>query len=237
MMIKMRMIKAENDLQEAILSNNLEILSTQFEESKKYKIDLHLKKEATLNEDRLKREKDIREHLDSLKVVENHKTILKQVDELDQKLKSAEDNNVQLDKNLLQRAKDEKERLLAEKELRQFLSNVTIEMASQEHLDNLTLKVDTADKCKVADEYVSKGKDLKEKFILNLDDIVTGKDTRTTVMIRNIPIKYTDQILTNALSEFNGKYDCLYMPYDYEKSFIFCYKIIFFIINYTISFF
>ena len=162
-------IKAENDLQEAILSNNLETLSTQFAESKKYKIDLHLFKEATLNEDRLKREKEIREHLDSLKVVENHKTILKQVDELDKKLKSAEDNNVQLDKNLVQRAKDEKLRLLSEKELRQFLSNVTIEMASQENLDNLTNLVDTADKYKVAEEYVSKGKDLKEKFILNLD--------------------------------------------------------------------
>ena len=144
-------------------------MSTQFAESKKYKIDLHLFKEATLNEDRLKREKEIREHLDSLKVVENHKTILKQVDELDKKLKSAEDNNVQLDKNLVQRAKDEKLRLLAEKKLRQLLSNVTIEMASQENLDNLTNKVDTADKYKVAEEYVAKGKDLKEKFILNLD--------------------------------------------------------------------
>ena len=57
-----------------------------------------------------------------------------------------------------------------------------------------------------------------EKQILNLDDIVTGKDTRTTVMIRNIPIKYTDDILIEALNEFNGKYDCLYMPYDYEKN-------------------
>ena len=57
-----------------------------------------------------------------------------------------------------------------------------------------------------------------EKQILNLDDIVTGKDTRTTVMIRNIPIKYTDEILIEALNEFNGKYDCLYMPYDYEKN-------------------
>jgi hypothetical protein len=63
-----------------------------------------------------------------------------------------------------------------------------------------------------------KGNNKGEKQFLNLDDIVTGKDTRTTVMIRNIPIKYTDQILTNALSEFNGKYDCLYMPYDYEKN-------------------
>ena len=57
-----------------------------------------------------------------------------------------------------------------------------------------------------------------EKQILNLDDIVTGKDKRTTVMIRNIPIKYTDEILNEALVEFQGKYDCLYMPYDYEKN-------------------
>ena len=57
-----------------------------------------------------------------------------------------------------------------------------------------------------------------EKQILNLDDIVSGKDTRTTVMIRNIPIKYTDEILNEALEEFHGKYDCLYMPYDYEKN-------------------
>ena len=57
-----------------------------------------------------------------------------------------------------------------------------------------------------------------EKQVLNLDDIVMGKDTRTTVMIRNIPIKYTDEILIEELIEFNGKYDCLYMPYDYEKN-------------------
>ncbi len=56
-----------------------------------------------------------------------------------------------------------------------------------------------------------------EKNLLNLDDIVTGKDTRTTVMIRNIPIKYTDDILIEELKEFKGKYDCLYMPFDYEK--------------------
>ena len=56
-----------------------------------------------------------------------------------------------------------------------------------------------------------------EKNLLNLDDIVSGKDTRTTVMIRNIPIKYTDDTLIEALEEFKGKYDCLYMPFDYEK--------------------
>ena len=65
---------------------------------------------------------------------------------------------------------------------------------------------------------LNKGNLKGEKQILNLDDIVTGKDTRTTVMIRNIPIKYTDEILNEALVEFHGKYDCLYMPYDYEKN-------------------
>ena len=36
-------------------------------------------------------------------------------------------------------------------------------------------------------------------------------------MIRNIPIKYNDQALENELEPFEGKYDCLYMPFDYEN--------------------
>ena len=64
----------------------------------------------------------------------------------------------------------------------------------------------------------NKGSLKGEKQVLNLDDIVSGKDTRTTIMIRNIPIKYTYEKLNEALSEFHGKYDCLYMPYDYEKN-------------------
>ena len=56
-----------------------------------------------------------------------------------------------------------------------------------------------------------------EKNLLNLDDIASGKDTRTTIMIRNIPIKYTDETLIKELDEFKGKFDCLYMPFDYEK--------------------
>ena len=57
-----------------------------------------------------------------------------------------------------------------------------------------------------------------EKQFLNLDDIANGKDLRTTIMIRNIPIKYTDEILNEEFEDFHGKYDCLYMPYDYEKN-------------------
>ena len=36
-------------------------------------------------------------------------------------------------------------------------------------------------------------------------------------MIRNIPIKYKDDFLIQELEEFIGSFDCLYMPFDYEK--------------------
>jgi len=57
----------------------------------------------------------------------------------------------------------------------------------------------------------------KEKQVINLEDVALGKETRTTVMIRNIPIKYTDEHLEKELEQFKGKYDCLYMPFDYEN--------------------
>ena len=57
----------------------------------------------------------------------------------------------------------------------------------------------------------------KEKQVINLEDIALGKENRTTVMIRNIPIKYTDKVLEKELELFEGKYDCLYMPFDFDK--------------------
>jgi hypothetical protein len=54
-----------------------------------------------------------------------------------------------------------------------------------------------------------------EKQVINLDNVALGKETRTTVMIRNIPIKYDTIVLEKELKPFEGKYDCIYMPYDY----------------------
>lgn len=36
-------------------------------------------------------------------------------------------------------------------------------------------------------------------------------------MTTNIPIKYTDNILLEELDEFDGKFDCLDISYDFEK--------------------
>ena len=56
-----------------------------------------------------------------------------------------------------------------------------------------------------------------EKQIINLENVALGIETRTTVMIRNIPIKYSTIELEEELESFEGKYNCLYMPYDYEN--------------------
>ena len=57
----------------------------------------------------------------------------------------------------------------------------------------------------------------KEKQIINLENIALGIEKRTTVMIRNVPIKYTIKVLEKELEYFYGKYDCLYIPFDYEN--------------------
>ena len=55
----------------------------------------------------------------------------------------------------------------------------------------------------------------KKKQIINLENIALGIEKRTTVMIRNIPIKYTINVLEKELEYFFGKFDCLYIPFDY----------------------
>ena len=53
---------------------------------------------------------------------------------------------------------------------------------------------------------------------IKIDDIIIGKEKRTTLMLRNIPNKYT---LNNVVDEidrsFWGKYDYINLPIDYER--------------------
>ena len=53
---------------------------------------------------------------------------------------------------------------------------------------------------------------------INLENIILGKDKRTTLMIRNIPNKYTLHNLVDEISlSFLGKYDYINLPIDYER--------------------
>ena len=58
---------------------------------------------------------------------------------------------------------------------------------------------------------------LKDKKI-KIEDIIIGKEKRTTLMLRNIPNKYTlNNIVEEIDKSFWGKYDYINLPIDYER--------------------
>ncbi|KAK9050888.1 hypothetical protein SSX86_027513 [Deinandra increscens subsp. villosa] len=60
--------------------------------------------------------------------------------------------------------------------------------------------------------------DNKKQFELDLDRIMRGEDRRTTLMIKNIPNKYTSKMLLAAIDECHrGTYDFIYLPIDFKN--------------------
>ncbi|CAI9756389.1 unnamed protein product [Fraxinus pennsylvanica] len=60
--------------------------------------------------------------------------------------------------------------------------------------------------------------DNKKQFELDIDRIVCEKDKRTTLMIKNIPNKYTSKMLLAAIDErHRGTYDFIYLPIDFKN--------------------
>ncbi|CAI9783805.1 unnamed protein product [Fraxinus pennsylvanica] len=60
--------------------------------------------------------------------------------------------------------------------------------------------------------------DNRRQFQLDLDKIRSGEDTRTTLMIKNIPNKYTAKMLLATIDEHHkGTYDFLYLPIDFKN--------------------
>lgn len=67
-------------------------------------------------------------------------------------------------------------------------------------------------------EYSVNQIDSKKQYQLDLDKIKSGEDTRTTLMIKNIPNKYTSKMLLAAIDEnHGGTYDFLYLPIDFKN--------------------
>ncbi|RYQ94182.1 hypothetical protein Ahy_B08g089063 isoform D [Arachis hypogaea] len=59
----------------------------------------------------------------------------------------------------------------------------------------------------------------KKQYELDLGRILRGEDNRTTLMIKNIPNKYTSKMLLAAIDEqCRGTYDFLYLPIDFKAS-------------------
>lgn len=163
-------VDSENNLHNAIKSNSLEEIYTavNFVKINKIKICPKLNKSAEFEINRLEREKKIYNHLENLKVVGNHKTIEKSVHLLDEMLRNAQDNQIPLDNSVIEKAQHEKNRLLAEKELRRALNNYTVDDSSLDILAVLTEKVTNANAFNVEAKFVDQGEEIIKKMQLNI---------------------------------------------------------------------
>ncbi|KAK4779602.1 hypothetical protein SAY87_015708 [Trapa incisa] len=58
----------------------------------------------------------------------------------------------------------------------------------------------------------------KKQYELDIERIIRGEDDRTTLMIKNIPNKYTSKMLLAAIDEHHrGIYDFIYLPIDFKN--------------------
>ncbi|KAK8706502.1 hypothetical protein V6N13_050064 [Hibiscus sabdariffa] len=62
----------------------------------------------------------------------------------------------------------------------------------------------------------------KKQFELDIERIIRGEDKRTTLMLKNIPNKYTSKMLLAAIDERGGgTYDFVYLPIDFKARYAF----------------
>ncbi|XP_062219161.1 protein MEI2-like 4 isoform X2 [Phragmites australis] len=60
--------------------------------------------------------------------------------------------------------------------------------------------------------------DNKKQYELDIERIMRGDDSRTTLMIKNIPNKYTSKMLLASIDESHkGTYDFIYLPIDFKN--------------------
>lgn len=58
----------------------------------------------------------------------------------------------------------------------------------------------------------------RKQYQLDVEKIISGEDIRTTLMIKNIPNKYTSKMLLSAIDEkHKGTYDFFYLPIDFKN--------------------
>jgi hypothetical protein len=69
----------------------------------------------------------------------------------------------------------------------------------------------------MSDRSRSRENDDRHQFVLSIENVRNGNERRTTLMIKNIPNKYTQKMLLSTVDEAHkGLYDFFYLPIDFK---------------------
>lgn len=131
---------------------------------KPIEIDLKLKKEAIVLQEKLRTQNIILDKIASLKVVENYKTILKSVNQLKEMKEDAKNRNVDIDKDVIDKLDETMERLVAERNLRFQLDNIDVGNCFVADVNELQRLMDIATNKHVDECYMNKAKELNSKM-------------------------------------------------------------------------
>lgn len=161
----------ENKMQSLIDKESLDLLQEHYKQVKDKNIIINpkLRVKAIAVIDRLQRERDIKFKINSLEKVDDHKTIEKSVFMLLQDLEDAKNKGVNIDQTLVSEIINQRDRKIAEKELRKLLSNVTVYDSSD------MLKMELEERFKKAKEtgvdqcFLDHANNLLEKVCLHLN--------------------------------------------------------------------
>lgn len=97
-------------------------------------------------------------------MVENYKTILKSVNQLQEMIDEALKSRVAVDQSIQHGVQQEVERLKAERNLRYFVDTTDISNSTAEEIDKLKELIDTARNKQVAENYLVVASDICEKM-------------------------------------------------------------------------
>lgn len=167
--------KAENNLREAMGSNDFvtldKVLSAILED--KTDIDVRLKDDAEVLHLKLEKELDIRNFIASVAHVDNYKTIRKSNQVLTKKLEDSEKLGVNLDPELVRQVNECSERLISERNLRFEMENMYVSASTKETVDKLQELIQKASETHVENTYLQSANLLCGK----MEDNITARET------------------------------------------------------------
>jgi len=165
-----RITKAENELREAMDTEEFPTVNKVLSGILAAKMDIDVKLQFQAEELHLKLEKelDIRNFINSVAHVENYKTILKSVKTLNEKKEAAENLGVKLDPQLSEDVNQCSSRLISERNLRFKMDNMHVSSSTHATVEELMDLIQQAQTTIVAEEYLKEADKLHEQLNGNL---------------------------------------------------------------------